>query len=81
MKGLRATIDSSTTTNAPANEENTISNSITERMISTLETRLDKQSSILERLLEVETVSQLTGKKQYRATRGLGGNLLKGINT
>lgn len=81
MKGLRATIDSTTTTNAPANEENTISNSITERMISTLETRLDKQSSILERLLEVETVSQLTGKKQYRATRGLGGNLLKGINT
>lgn len=80
MKGLRAQIDNPTTTSYN-NDSNAISNSISDNMVSMLESKLNVQNSLLEKLLRVESGAADTGKRQYRATKGLGGNMLKGINT
>lgn len=80
MKGLRAQIDNPATT-AYNNDSNAISNSISDNMVSMLESKLNVQNSLLEKLLRVESGAADTGKRQYRATKGLGGNMLKGINT
>ena len=80
MKGLRAQIDNPATT-AYNNDSNAISNSISDNMVSMLESKLNVQNSLLEKLLRVESGAADTGKRQFRATKGLGGNMLKGINT
>ena len=61
--------------------ESTDFNNITETMVSMLEGRLDKQNSLLENLLRVETSASETGRKQFKATKGLSGNMLKGIGS
>lgn len=80
MRGLRSQIDN-TATSSYNNNADTISNSITETMVSMLEGKLNTQNSLLERLLRIESSAADTGKRQYRATKGLGGNMLKGIGT
>ena len=80
MKGLRAQIDNPATTSYN-NDSNAISNNISDNMVSMLESKLNVQNSLLEKLLRVESGAADTGKRQYRATKGLGGNMLKGINT
>ena len=80
MKGLRAQIDNNATTSYN-NDSNAISNNISENMLSMLESKLNLQNSLLESLLKVESGAADTGRRQYRATKGLGGNMLKGIGT
>jgi hypothetical protein len=50
-------------------------------MVSMLEGKLNTQNSLLESLLRVESGAADTGKRQFRATKGLSGNMLKGIGT
>ena len=62
-----------------SNGTNSISSNITDSMVSMLEGKLNEQNMILQNLLQVETTASETGKRQYKATRGLSGNMLKGI--
>jgi hypothetical protein len=62
-----------------SNGQNSISSNITDSMVSMLEGKLNEQNMILQNLLQVETTASETGKRQYKATRGLSGNMLKGI--
>jgi hypothetical protein len=80
MRGLRSQIDNNATSSYN-NDTDTISNSITETMVSMLEGKLNTQNSLLESLLRVESGAADTGKRQFRATKGLSGNMLKGIGT
>ena len=80
VTALRNSVDNGSTSSYN-NESSTISNNITETMVSMLEGRLDKQNSLLENLLRVETSASETGRKQFKATKGLSGNMLKGIGS
>jgi len=80
MRGLRSQIDNNATSSYNS-DTNTISNNISETMMTMLEGKLNTQNSILESLLRVESSAADTGKRQFRATKGLSGNMLKGIGT
>ena len=80
MRGLRSQIDNNATSSYNS-DTNAISNSITDTMVSMLEGKLNTQNSLLESLLRVESGAADTSKRQYRATKGLSGNMLKGIGT
>ena len=80
MRGLRSQIDNNATSSYNS-DTNTISNNISETMMTMLEGKLNTQNSLLESLLRVESSAADTGKRQFRATKGLSGNMLKGIGT
>lgn len=80
MRGLRSQIDNNATSSYNSDTD-TISNNISETMLSMLEGKLNTQNSLLESLLRVESSAADTGKRQFRATKGLSGNMLKGIGT
>ena len=78
MKGI-TNLDASVQ-NQTKNEQNTISNSsVATELESMVSGKFDQMISQLAQLVSIESSSVITQQKSLRATKGLQGNLMKGV--
>lgn len=74
IKELRTTVQESNT-----DTQNVISNSNSNTDFSVLADKMDTLNGLVKHLIHVESQAGETGKRALRATKGLSGNMMKGV--
>ena len=79
MKSIRNL--ETTVQDAPANTEKQVSNTTESQSFDQFSVKLDTMNGLLTQLVNVETNVATTQRRTYKATKGLQGNMMRGVTS
>lgn len=79
MKSIRNL--ETTVQDAPANTEKQVSNTTESQSFDQFNVKLDTMNGLLSQLVNVETSVATTQRRTYKATKGLQGNMMRGVTS
>ena len=79
MKSIRSL--ETTVQDTPVNNENQVSTTTNNQSFDQFAAKLDVMNGLLNQLVQVESGAAYTQKRQYKATKGLQGNMMRGVTS
>lgn len=79
-RGIKSAVDQAVQDQQNTGQNDISNNSDIKEMVQVLQDRFGHLGGLMERLVQIESEGVNTQRRTYKATKGLNGNLLKGVN-